>query len=335
MRFHVPRVLVLLAVTLSVGCGGDVEATPDAGEQPDAGWEDQVVVLETYDVSAFNAALVDGLPTIDVAFYVTEAGPITWLSLRTSIERAQRIFAVPGVQLRISSAMRIEVPRDWQRLDPDESDVPTTPSYLETDLYAHIDELQTRLTQRNEAIFEAIVSHYPAQANGVTAANTIHVLTVFEAPIAIYEWTGTEWTRSVRPTGGLSFPPYFYADRIPMEVRGIITMSSGLSRPMADTKTLAHEIGHKVIDVSHEGVGVCPTVEATGADLMLYGSGERIPSGAEGRWQVERLLLSPFIYRLEGGTARFATVYQDGGVYDDRLYGSYVVPPPCVQGSGA
>lgn len=338
MRAHVHRVFMLVAMALPLGCGGDLDATPDAtpdaGEQPDAGWEDQVVVLETYDVSPFNAAVVDGMPTIDVAFYVTEGGPITWPSMKTSIERAQRIFAVPGVQLRISSAMRIQVPSGWQRLDPDESDVPMTPSYIETDLYAHIGELKTRLTLRNEAIFEAIIAHFPEQANGVPAANTIHVLTVFEAPIAIYEWTGTGWTRSVRPTGGLSFPPYFYADRIPIDVRGIITLSSGLSRPMSDTKVLAHEIGHKAIDVSHEGVGVCPTVEATGADLMLYGDGERIPSGAEGRWHVERLLLSPFIYRLEGGTARFANVYQDGGVYNDRLYGNYVVPPPCVQSSG-
>ncbi len=332
MRFHGEHLLLLLALAWSGGCGGDTDGTSDAGEVPDAGWANQVVVLETFDVSAFNAALVDGMPTIDVAFYVTESGPISWGSLQTSIERAQRIFAVPGVQLRITSALRIAVPPDWQRLDPDESEVPTTPSYLETDLYAHIDELRTRLTQRNEAIFEAIISYYPEQANGVTAANTIHVLTVAEAPIVIYEWTGSEWTRSVRPTGGLSFPPYFYADRIPMEVRGVITMSSGLSRPMSDTKTLAHEIGHKVIDVSHEGIGVCPTSEASGGDLMLYGSGERIPSGAEGRWHVERLMRSPFLYRLEDGTARFLNVYQDGGVYDDRLYGDYVVPPPCIQG---
>ncbi len=332
MRMLPARALLSLAVAWSAGCGGDVDTIADATAPPDAGWEDRVVVLETFDVSAFNANLVDGEPTIDVAFYVTEAGPIAWASLARTIERAQRIFAVPGVQLRVSSALRIDVPAEWQVLDPDESEVPTTPAFLETDLYAHIDELQTRLTKRNEAIFKAIISHYPEQASGVPAANTIHVLTVDEAPIAYYEWTGTAWVRSVAPTGGLSFPPYFYADRIPMDVRGIITLSSGLSGPFADTKTLAHEIGHKVIDVSHEGVGVCPTFEADGEDLMLYGSGERIPSGAEGRWHVERLLLSPFLYRLEGGTARFATVYEDGGVYDDGLYGSYVVDPPCDPG---
>lgn len=329
MRTLVAHGLLFLALACSAGCGGDPAAIADASEPPDAGWESQVVVLETLDVSAFNAAVVDGEPTIDVAFYVTETGPITWPSLTRSIERAQRIFAVAGVQLRISSALRIEIPPDWQQLDPDESEVPTTPSFLETDLYAHIDELQTRLTKRNEAIFKAIISYYPEQGSGVTAANTIHVLTIDEAPMAYYEWTGTEWTRSVTPTGGLSFPPYFYADRIPMEVRGIITLSSSLTGPLADTKTLAHEIGHKVIDVSHEGVGVCPTFEADGEDLMLYGSGERIPSGAEGRWHLERLRLSPFIYRLEDGTASFDNVYQEGGVYGDGLYGGYVVDPSC------
>lgn len=316
------------AIALSLGCGDNAAPTADASA-PDDGWESQVEVLEAFDVSAFNADLVDGEPTVDVAFYVTEGGPITWPSLSRTIERAKRIFAVPGVQLRVSSALRIQVPPEWQMLDPDESDVPTTPSFLETDLYAHIDELQTRLTARNEGIFKAIVSHYPEQPHGVTASHTVHVLTIDEAPIAYYEWDGAEWTRSVAPTGGLSFPPYFYADRIPMEVRGIITLSSGQSGPFADTKTLAHELGHKLIDVSHEGVGVCPTFEADGEDLMLYGGGERVPSGAEGRWHLERLLLSPFLYRLEDGTAEFGTVYEDGGVYADGLYGDYVVDPPC------
>ncbi len=333
MRMHTALGLVAAALTASMGCGGGGDAADaaiaDAPVPVDAGWESQVTVLEAFDVSTFNADLVDGEPTIDVAFYVTEAGPITWASMAATIERAQRIFAVPGVQLRVSSALRIDVPSDWQVLDPDESDVPTTPSFLETDLYAHLEELQTRLTARNEGIFKAILSYFPEQASGVPAANTIHVLSVDDAPISYYEWTGTAWTRSVTSTGGLSFPPYVYADRIPLEVRGVITLSSRLAGPFGDSKTLAHEIGHKVIDVSHEGIGVCPTFEADGDDLMLYGSGERIPSGAKGRWHVERLRLSPFIYRLEAGTARFANVFQDGGVYADRLYGSYVVDPVC------
>ena len=30
---------------------------------------------------------------------------------------------------------------------------------------------------------------------------------------------------------------------------------------------------------------------------MIYGQGEEIPSGEKGRWHLERLLLSPFIYK--------------------------------------
>jgi hypothetical protein len=128
MRLLAAHRLLFLALACSVGCSGDVDTIADASMPPDTGWETQVVVLETFDVSAFNAALVDGEPTIDVAFYVTEAGPIPWPTLSRTIERAQRIFAVPGVQLRVSSALRIEVPADWQVLDPDESEVPTTSS---------------------------------------------------------------------------------------------------------------------------------------------------------------------------------------------------------------
>ena len=72
------RTLLVLALA-SAGCSGDAAPIADA-TPPDAGWEDQVVVLETFDVSAFHGDLVDGEPTIDVAFYVTEGGPITWPS---------------------------------------------------------------------------------------------------------------------------------------------------------------------------------------------------------------------------------------------------------------
>lgn len=325
------RVYVLAMLLCLVGCSSEpgTNSPSDAAGPIDAGWEGDVTLLETFDTSVYNGELVDGEPTMDIAFYVTEGGPFEWPDLDRSIRRAQLIFGEVGVQLRVSAALRIQVPDDWQQLDADASDVPTTPEYLETDLYAHLDELRTRLTQRNESIIRAIVSYFPEQAHGVPAGNTIHVLAVNEAPISYYEWTNNEWVYATAPTGGLSFPPYAYADRIPQHIRGIITLSLDLGWFRADTKTLAHEIGHKAINVSHEGVGVCPAFAADGEDLMLYGDGERIPSGAEGRWHQERLQLSPFIYRLEGGTARFVNTYSEGGVYTDPLYGAYVVDPPC------
>ena len=67
-----------------------------------------------------------------------------------------------------------------------------------------------------------------------------------------------------------------FADRIPARVRGAITISS---RNLS-SRTLAHELGHKLINVSHEGVGRGPQGEQWGGgDLMIYGQGTRIPSG--------------------------------------------------------
>jgi len=152
---------------------------------------------------------------------------------------------------------------------------------------------------------------------------------LYEAPIAFYEWDGSDWIYQSAPTGGLSFPPYAYADRIPKGIRGVITLSFQQPRLFPETRILSHEIGHKIINVSHEGVGVCPIFAANGPELMLYGTGENIPGDLEGRWHRERLLLSPFLYTMDGGVATFANQYQGGGVYRDDIYGNYIVDPIC------
>jgi hypothetical protein len=59
---------------------------------------------------------------------------------------------------------------------------------------------------------------------------------------------------------------------------------------------------------------------------MLYGEGEDIPSGAEGRWHLERLLMSPFVYRVrDDGSKQWNPDYKEGGHYYDALYGNKVV----------
>ncbi len=162
------------------------------------------------------------------------------------------------------------------------------------------------------------------------ASQTVHTITLREVPIGFYEWSGTEWVYDSVPTSGLSFPPYIFADRIPEHLRGVITLSYR-QRPLNDnSKTLAHEIGHKTLNVSHEGTGVCPAFEVQGDDLMLYGSGDSIPDGESGRWHKERLLRSPFLYTQgSDGQAVFANQFEDGGIYSDRLYGDYVMSPVC------
>jgi hypothetical protein len=322
----------VIAVTFAA-CGTDDgidDGAPDAAAPADAGLEDQVTLVETYDVSEHNVDLATDQPTANVAFYLTESGPLTWPQVEPMIRRAKEIFSNAGVQLLVHAAMRLTVPKDWQALDADLSDAPTTPAFLETDLYAHLNELQSRLTLRNRAIFEAIVSHYEEPASGIPVTATVHVIALNEVPINYFEWSGSEWTEGSVLTGGLSFPPYAYADRIRDEIRGVITLSSTPSPFDRLTRVLAHELGHKLINVSHEGIGVCPSFEADGDDLMLYGNGERIAPGAGGRYHLERLLLSPFLHTAPSGVAEFANHFEDGGIYRDRLYGELVVDPPCV-----
>ena len=56
---------------------------------------------------------------------------------------------------------------------------------------------------------------------------------------------------------------------------------------------------------------------------------DRIPSGPEGRWQKERLHLSPFLHREVDGVAVYNDDFAEGGHYADPIYGQYVMDPVC------
>ena len=86
---------------------------------------------------------------------------------------------------------------------------------------------------------------------------------------------------------------------MPKNLRGVITLTN-LSRPDRLRRTIAHEIGHKAINVSHEYGDINPQHEIyEEGGLMIYGDGEEIPSGEKGRWHLERLQLSPFVYYFD------------------------------------
>ena len=123
------------------------------------------------------------------------------------------------------------------------------------------------------------------------------------------------------PTGALSFPNYLFHDRIPKNLRGVITMQS------SSGVTLAHELGHKLINVSHEGLSVSPAFSGNNIPGLLgYGNSTTIYGGQSGRWHQERLLLSPFLYKMTNGAKVYNPDYAVNGAYDDPIYGSYVMP---------
>ncbi|MFP6767126.1 MAG: hypothetical protein VB859_03080, partial [Planctomycetaceae bacterium] len=92
-------------------------------------------------------------------------------------------------------------------------------------------------------------------------------------------------------------------------------------------RTIAHELGHKLINVSHEYRKISPQFEVRGeGGLMIYGRGTEIPSGKAGRWHKERLHLSPFIYRTkQGGVRQWNADYCQSGHYYDPLYADKVI----------
>jgi len=315
----------LLLVGTMLGCDASPESsapgdTSPGGKADDA--EGEVELLEVYDVDALNAGLDPALPTADVAFYLTEGGRMGWDSMVTGIERARETYAAVGVQLRVVWAGNLDVPEDWQTLDATLITEPSTgPEVQESNLYRHLEEEFGELTPRTTGIFESMTAVLPAEDLGLDRTRVVHILDLKSVPLSFFEWVEGAWELDTVSTAGLSFPPYMHGERIPKHLRGVITMSS--------TSALAHELGHKMINVSHEGVDVCPQFATYGPDLMLYGSGDRIPGGEEGRWQQERLHLSPFIYTLGGKGKRYNPDFEAGGAYDDPIYGEYVVDPVC------
>ncbi len=93
---------------------------------------------------------------------------------------------------------------------------------------------------------------------------------------------------------------------------------------------MAHELDYKLVNVSHEGLHECP--QGSGDDvpgLMGYGESIEIFEGEEGRWHLERLLLSPFLYRIIDGAKVWNAEYEAGGSYDDPIYEGLIMEPAC------
>ena len=112
-----------------------------------------------------------------------------------------------------------------------------------------------------------------------------------------------------------------HGERIPRELRGVISITN-LVRTDHSWKTVAHELGHKLLNVSHEHREIDPGHEIhSDQGLMLYGQGTEIARGREGRFHYERLHRSPFVYiQSESGNRTYNDDYASGGFYYDPIY---------------
>jgi hypothetical protein len=280
--------------------------------------QDKVVHRLDYDVSGLNEGLVPNRLTCDLHFHLTKHGDVTWETVVKRLPKLRKIFEPTGVQFRVVSARLVEIPMAWHTLKPKRGDPPGDET---TSFYAKYGET-SRLAPATERVFRAVIGN-----EGPGAELSVHFISLRDVDTGWWERgdDGT-WRYETADTGACSFPPYMFADRIPARARGVITLSSS----RLSSRTMAHELGHKLINVSHEGVGKSPQGEQWGSgDLMIYGSGTRIPSGAEGRYQLERLQRSPFLYRTVARKRRFNPPYRKGGYYWDPVYeGLWADPPP-------
>ncbi|MEQ9099462.1 MAG: hypothetical protein RIF36_14690 [Imperialibacter sp.] len=280
--------------------------------------------LDTLDVAGFNADLIPGKPTVDVGVYFpsnfdSRFKKVTLPWLMESLRAAKEIYQPTGVQINLLWVKTGEV--DPKHFSIQANEVPGIPETEYVNMYVHSRRHPAELTQHSLDAFNSIIEDAPDNKR------TVYLVVLQDVFFPFLEVSeGRNWTMKSVRTGGLSFPGYSYCNTLPSNMRGVITITN-LSTPERLRRTVAHELGHKVMNVSHEYKSTHPGHEVyADGGLMLYGDGEDIPSGEAGRWHLERLLLSPYLYKAdENGNKTWNPDYKEGGHYYDPLYGDYVV----------
>lgn len=280
--------------------------------------------VDSIDLAEFNSDLEPGKLTMDVGVYFPSNldesfDKVTLFRMMKSLQAAKEIYAPVDVQINLLWVKTGEVDPSYFAIQANE--VPGIPNTEYTNLYEHSFRNPAKLTEESQQAFESIIE--PAPNNDRTIYLVV-LQDVFYPFLTVSE--GRNWMMQTVRTGGLSFPTYSYPGTIPQKYRGVITITN-LDRTDRFRRTIAHEIGHKAINVSHEYKDISPQHEVyANGGLMVYGEGEEILSGEEGRWHVERLHLSPFLYRMnEDGSKEWNSDYEENGHYYDPIYGDYVI----------
>lgn len=321
-----PYLLAALgALLLQAAAVSPVVAHPVAAPVKPVAWK----TVESVDLAAFNKDLERGKPTMDVVIYMPSNfdpafNKLTLEQMLQGVRAAKEIYRPVGVQINLVAVKTGAV--DPRFLAIQANEIPRVPDTEYINMYEASTRDPTKPSEMALQAFQSIIE--PRKDSD----RTIYLVGLQDVIMPFLDRSDARnWTVKMVRTGGLSFPSYSYWNTIPRAYRGVITINN-LSTPSRARRTIAHEIGHKVMNVSHEYKETSPAHEVfADGGLMLYGSGTDIPSGAEGRWHRERLLLSPYLYRLRSdGTKAWNPDYKDGGHYYDPIYGDKVVRFPGV-----
>lgn len=313
-------VIVTTIMLAALGLVGSLLPETSAADGT-SGWQ----IDSSVDVEQLNSDIVNTKATVDVAVYYPSnldekfQAMVPVEGIIEEFKEAKRIFGEAGVQLKLLWVKRGYVdPRHFSILAADtEKELPAD-GYV--NLYVDSERNPAKLTDEAAAAFDSIVEFDSRNAD------TIYLIALQGVYMGYWETidNGRNWAPRLVRTRALSFPSYSYGGTIPHRLRGVITLSG---HDDENYRMVAHELGHKLMNVSHEYMGQAPQheVEADGG-LMLYGDGSDIPSGESGRWHRERLHMSPYIYRYTKDGVRLQNPgYVGHGFYYDALYGDKVV----------
>ena len=295
--------------------GGQLTQTGDgAGDR--AAWGVPVPI----DLESFNADLETGRATVDIGiFYPSNLEPahrrkVELETVLDGVAEARRIFGAVGVQLAVVSVRTGPVDPALLVVQA-EAPGSEVPGGRYANLYVERQKRPSKLSPAALAAFESVIGDGPEHDR------RIHLLVLEDVFMSFHDQIDERtWQLKTVATRAMSFPGYAYLDTIPRPFRGVITLTD-LSKPRS-RKTVAHELGHKLINASHEYRDIHPQHEVyADGGLLLYGDGTDIPAGAGGRFHRERLHRSPFVYRREAsGSKTWNPDYLDGGGYYDRIY---------------
>jgi hypothetical protein len=283
----------------------------------------RVSVLHEHSVAGINAGLRPERPTVDLDVHLVRGSGVTWSMIRQELALARRTYAPYGIQLRLRSARELQVPEQWLELRTQQRSAMPDAELLATDPYRYLRQMETRLTAVSAEAFTAMIRGVPSPDRA------LQIVTLRRGS---FPWVENGQPMEVDARAD-SFPPYIWSGALPRGLRGLIGLfpyrhPAGELRPAIELGMLGHEMGHKLINVSHEGRAGGPEHESFAGgsrDLMIYGFGLEVPAGAEGRWQQQRLRRSPFLYTGQGKDKVYNADFEQHGRYDDPLYGPYHV----------
>jgi hypothetical protein len=281
------------------------------------GWH----AISPIDLEAFNADVTGEFPIADVVIHhpsnldPAHRRKVTLDLVVDGVARAKEVFAAAGVHVRLAAVRTGPVDPDLQAIDSTDASH-RSPGHRFVGMYRAAERRPHRLSEQAEAAFAGIIE------DDELADRTIHLVTLQDVFMTFLEQVDERtWHPRVISTGGLSFPGYMYGSTIPRHLRGVISISD-LTKSSSSWKTVAHELGHKLLNVSHEYRDMAPAheIRAEGG-LMIYGEGVEIAAGRAGRFHLERLHRSPFLYRIASdGTRAYNPDYAEDGFYHDPIY---------------